>query len=81
MKKLTFILLCCVLALALVTVGAAAIRAWDGHGRLRIELTGEQEIYLEYGNEFTDPGASGVLTSGKKNHPHPRGNRGRSRYG
>ena len=66
MKKLTFILLCCVLALALVTVGAAAIRAWDGHGRLRIELTGEQEIYLEYGNEFTDPGAAGTLTSGKK---------------
>ena len=66
MKKITFILFCCVLALLLVTVSAAAIRAWDGNGRLQIELTGEQEIYLEYGNEFTDPGAVGSLKSGKK---------------
>ena len=62
MRKITLVLFCCVLALALVTVGAAAIRAWDGNGRLRVELTGEQEIYLKYGNEFTEPGVAAVLT-------------------
>ncbi len=66
MRKITFILFCCVLALMLITVGAAAIRTWDGNGQVRIELMGEQEIYLEYGNEFTDPGASANLKNGKK---------------
>lgn len=64
MKKATRIILICVLALAMVTVGAAAFRAWDGSGKLTITLNGDRQLYLEYGQAYQEPGALAELSRG-----------------
>ena len=66
MKRAIRILLSCVLAVLIVTVGAAAIRAWDGGERVVISLNGEQQIYIEYGQEYQEAGVSAGLYDGDK---------------
>jgi len=65
MKKAITIILICVLALVLVTVGAAAFRLWDHGADLSIQLVGQQELYVEYGTAYEEPGATAKLTDGE----------------
>ncbi len=71
MKKTIVILLICALALAVITVGAAAFRSLDIAGRLSIQLNGEQKTYVEYGQTYEEPGASAKLTVGKSDKELP----------
>ena len=64
MKKAITVILICVLALAVVTAGAAAFRLWDSAGKLSIQLVGEQQLYVEYGETYEEPGATAKLTDG-----------------
>ena len=62
MKKAILMILICVLALMVVTVGAAAFRLRDG-GRLTLTLNGEEKIQVEYGEEYQEPGAEAKLNN------------------
>ncbi len=63
MKKAIGIIVICALALTAITVGAAAIRLWEV-GRLTVQLTGEQEMYVEFGQAYQEPGAAAKHTVG-----------------
>lgn len=64
MKKAIVIILICALALMGVTVGAAAFRMLDGLGRLTITLNDQQNVYVEYGQEYQEPGATAMSKRG-----------------
>lgn len=61
MKKAIKIILLCVLALVVITVGAAAFRSLDFTNPISLSLNGEQELLLEYGQEYTEPGATAEI--------------------
>lgn len=61
MKKAIQIILIISLVLIVVTVGAAAYRAWDASDLLAIRLNGEQKFYVEYQQAYTEPGATAIL--------------------
>lgn len=63
MKKAIRIILCCALALVMVTVVAAALQARESASRVTISLNGPQEIYLEYGQPYEEPGATAQLST------------------
>ena len=64
MKNAINIILICVLAVAVLTVGAAALRGWESGDRLTVTLNGSQDIYVEYGQRYSEQGATAKL-SGK----------------
>ena len=61
MKRAIRIILICVAALVAVTIGAAAFRALDFTDPITLSLNGQQVIYLEYGQEYQEPGATAVI--------------------
>ena len=62
MKKAINIILICVLAVAVLTVSATALRNWESGEKLTVTLNGQQDIYVEYGQDYTEPGATAQLT-------------------
>lgn len=64
LKKFLLICLCVLLALALLAGGAAGY-CWyiwtENVYSLELSLLGDSEITLEYGSDFTDPGADAVF--------------------
>ena len=62
MKKAIKIILICVLALLVVTVGAAAFRSLDFTNPITLTLNGEQNIFLEYGQDYQEAGATAVIS-------------------
>ena len=56
MKKAIHIILIFALALMAVSIGAAALRIWDTNRNLSLEMNGERHIYVEYGQDYTEPG-------------------------
>ena len=69
MKTAFFTTLACVLVLAVI---AAGVEAWrlqentpDAPGHLNLTLGGMREIFLEYGQEYEEPGATAQLIYGK----------------
>ena len=61
MKKLILIILICALALMTVTLGAAALRIWDNGQKLTLTLSGERQVYMEYGEDYVDAGVKAQL--------------------
>lgn len=61
MKKAIKIILICVLALLVVTVGAAAFRSFDFANPITLTLNGEQNMILEYGQDYQEAGATAVI--------------------
>lgn len=58
MKKWLLIPICTVLALAIIATAACVIIWNQNEFTLQMTLNGEKEITLEYGADFTDPGAT-----------------------
>lgn len=71
MKKTIRVLIICVLALATVTVGVTALRLWNEEAQLSLDLNGEREIYLEYGQRYEEPGAVAMRTHGNNTEEIP----------
>jgi len=57
MKKAIRIVLICVLTLIAVTIGAAAIRAWEWANPIELRLNGIQDMYIEVGQSYVEEGA------------------------
>ena len=63
MKKVLFVLAACVLALAVIFAGTATWRLYEENiNRLSLTLLGSREIYLEYGQDYLEPGAKALFT-------------------
>ena len=62
MKKAIKIIFICVLALLVVTVGAAAFRSLDFTNPITLTLNGEQNVFLEYGQDYQEAGATAVIS-------------------
>ena len=62
MKKAIRIIFICTLALIVVTIGAVAFRSLDLSNPISLSLNGEQTILLEYGNTYTELGATAKIT-------------------
>ncbi len=62
MKIAIRIVLICVLTLAVVTVGAVAFRGDVPAGRLTLELKGNAETYVEFGQDYEELGAAAVFS-------------------
>ena len=62
MNKAIRIIFICVLALIIITIGAAAFRNLDLAKPISLSLNGEQKIYLEYGQEYQEAGATAYVT-------------------
>lgn len=61
MRK-TIIIFLLIAAIALVGAGGTAVWIWNDNAFfLPVTLEGEQDIYLEYGDSFEEPGASAVF--------------------
>ena len=69
MKKAIKIIFICVLALLVVTVGAAAFRSLDFTNPITLTLNGEQNVFLEYGQDYQEAGATAVIP--QENTPVP----------
>jgi len=64
MKKVLFVLSACVLALAVFFAGTATWRLYEEHiSHLSLTLTGNREIYLEYGQDYIEPGVTSMFAS------------------
>ena len=61
MKKAIRIVLICVLALLVITIGVAAFRSLDFTNPISLTLNGEQELFLEYGQVYKEAGAVAVI--------------------
>lgn len=61
MKKAIRIVLICVLALIVITVGAVAFQSLDFANPITMTLNGDQLTILEYGQEYQEPGATAVI--------------------
>lgn len=62
MKKFLFYFSACVLALAMFFAGIATWRLYEEHvSQLSLTLTGNREIYLEYGQDYIEPGAKSIF--------------------
>ena len=82
MKKFLLIFFSCLLALSLLGGGAVLLQGHylttraeptaptqtEPVTQLLLTLNGEQDIYLEYGESYTEPGAAAVLTGGTESH-------------
>ena len=62
MIKAIRIILICVLALIVATIGVAAVRTLDFNKPITLALNGERDIYLEYGQEYQEQGAVATLS-------------------
>ena len=69
MKKVFFTIFACVLILAVAAAGADAWRfqdrATNTPAYLNLTLSGMREVFVEYGQEYEEPGATAQLVSGK----------------
>ena len=69
MKKVFFTILACVFLLAVVAAGADAWHFQDSASNtpeyLNLTLSGMREIFVEYGQEYEEPGATAQLINGK----------------
>ena len=61
MKLAIKIVLFCLLAVVLVTIGVVAFHAYDNTQAIHLTLNGEQVILLEYGQTFQDEGATATV--------------------
>lgn len=64
MKKAIRIVLICVLALIVITVGAVAFQSLDFTNPITMTLNGDQLTVLEYGQEYQELGATAVIAEG-----------------
>ena len=62
MTKAIRIILICVLAVIVATIGVATVRALDFDNPVTLTLNGERDIYLEYGQEYREQGAVATLS-------------------
>jgi len=62
MTKAIRIICICVAAFVAVTIGTAAFRALDFTNPISLSLNGEREIYLEYGQEYQEAGATAEVS-------------------
>ena len=62
MIKAIRIILICVLALIVATIGVAAVRTLDFNKPVTLAINGERNIYLEYGQEYQEQGAVATLS-------------------
>lgn len=63
MKKVLFVFAACVLALAVIFAGTATWRLYVEHiDRLSLTLIGSREVYLEYGQDYLEPGVKAQFT-------------------
>ena len=65
-KKFLWIGVFCMLVLAVLAVGVVAQRFHEEHGRLTLSLNGDHRIYLEYGQNYQEPGVQSQLIRGDK---------------
>ncbi len=61
MAKAIRIILICVLALVAATIAVATVRNLDFNKPISLVLNGEQDIYIEYGQAYQEPGAVASL--------------------
>lgn len=71
MKKSILVILICALALLVLTACFDAIRVLGSGNDFVIHLEGERRLYVEYGEQFLDPGAVVEWKDGQKTSPIP----------
>lgn len=69
MKTAIRIILICIAVLIVATVGVTAFRALDSTNPISMTLHGQREIFLEYGQEYEEAGATAFILG--KNVPVP----------
>ncbi|MBQ3530151.1 MAG: polysaccharide deacetylase family protein [Oscillospiraceae bacterium] len=69
MTKAIRIIIICVLALVVATIGVAAVRTLDFDPPVTLLLNGEGDIYVEYGQEYTEQGAVATLSDAQEKVP------------
>ncbi len=62
MTKAIRIIFICVLALVVVTIAVAAVRALDFEKHINLTLNGQQDIYIEFGQTYEEQGAVASLS-------------------
>lgn len=69
MTKAIRIILICVLALVVATIGVAAVRALDFDSPVTLKVNGERDIYVEYGQDYQELGAVATLSDNREEIP------------